>query len=117
MKKTDKYDWSAFDAITDEEAHAMALADPDLQPLTEADFARFKPIPMAVALRHSLGISQDEFARRYHIPVGTLRDWEQGRFEPDAAARAYLTVIAHEPETVRRALVTSASETGIFAAP
>jgi putative transcriptional regulator len=36
--------------------------------------------------------------------VSTLRDWEQGRFEPDAAARAYLTVIAREPDIVRRAL-------------
>ena len=37
-------------------------------------------------------------------PIGTLRDWEQGRVEPDQAARAYLTVIAREPETVREAL-------------
>jgi putative transcriptional regulator len=33
-----------------------------------------------------------------------LRDWEQGRTEPDRPARAYLTVIAHDPEGVRRAL-------------
>jgi putative transcriptional regulator len=37
-------------------------------------------------------------------PLGTLRDWEQGRVEPDQAARPYLTVIAQEPETVRDAL-------------
>jgi len=37
-------------------------------------------------------------------PLGTLRDWEQGRVEPDQAARAYLTVIAREPDTVRDAL-------------
>jgi hypothetical protein len=43
-------------------------------------------------------------AARYHIPIGTLRDWEQGRVEPDQAARAYLTVIAREPEAVRKAL-------------
>jgi putative transcriptional regulator len=36
--------------------------------------------------------------------VGTLRDWEQGRKEPDAAAKAYLHVIASEPELVRKAL-------------
>ena len=35
MKKTGKHDWSRFDALTDEEAHAAALADPDAQPLTE----------------------------------------------------------------------------------
>jgi hypothetical protein len=41
---------------------------------------------------------------RYRIPVGTLRDWEQGRKEPDAAAKAYLHVIATDPEMVRKAL-------------
>jgi putative transcriptional regulator len=38
------------------------------------------------------------------FPVGTLRDWEQGRVEPDQAARAYLTVIARNPKAVRKAL-------------
>jgi len=61
-------------------------------------------VPRTKTLRRALGLSQEEFATRYHIPVGTLRDWEQGRFEPDAAARAYLAVIAREPEMVRRAL-------------
>ena len=37
-------------------------------------------------------------------PSGMLRGWEQGRKEPDAAARAYLTVIGREPEAVGRAL-------------
>jgi len=43
-------------------------------------------------------------AARYHIPLGTLRDWEQGRAEPDQAARAYLTGIARAPDVVRKAL-------------
>jgi hypothetical protein len=38
------------------------------------------------------------------IPLGTLRDWEQGRREPDQPARAFLTVIARDPEGVKRAL-------------
>ena len=33
---------------------------------------------------------------RYRVPLGSLRDWEQGRCEPDQPARAYLAVIAHE---------------------
>ena len=37
------------------------------------------------------------------IPIGTLRDWEQRRKEPHAAAKAYLRVIAREPDTVRKA--------------
>ena len=55
-------------------------------------------------LAAGLGLTQEEFAARYRIPLGTLRDWEQGRSEPDQPARAYLTVIAHDPEGVRRAL-------------
>ena len=41
---------------------------------------------------------------RFHIPIGTLRDWEQGRKDPDAAARAYLNLIARDPDTVAHAL-------------
>ena len=34
-------------------------------------------------MRRALGLTQEEFATRYHIPIGTLRDWEQGRAQPD----------------------------------
>jgi putative transcriptional regulator len=104
MKKTEKHDWSRFDALTDAEVHAAALADPDAQPLTEERLARMKRVPRARTLRRALGLTQEEFATRYHIPIGTLRDWEQGRSEPDQPARAYLKVIARDPEGVRRAL-------------
>ena len=90
--------------MTDEEVHAAALKDPDAQPLTEERLARMKPVPRARTLRRALGLTQEEFAGRYHIPIGTLRDWEQGRAEPDQPARAYLRVIAHDPEGVRQAL-------------
>ena len=99
-----RHDWSAVDALTEEQVHAAALADPDAQPLTEERLAKMRRVPRTKSIRRALGLSQEEFAARYHIPVGTLRDWEQGRFEPDAAARAYLTVIARAPDIVRRAL-------------
>ncbi|NOT55599.1 MAG: helix-turn-helix domain-containing protein [Deltaproteobacteria bacterium] len=92
---------------SDEAITAAALRDPDAQPLTEADFARMKPVPRAKTLRRALGLTQEEFAARYHIPLGTLRDWEQGRSEPDQPARAYLKVIAHDPEGVHRALTAA----------
>jgi putative transcriptional regulator len=103
MKRT-KHDWKEADALTDAEIHAASLADPDAQPLTPERLAKMRRVPRTRSLRRALGLSQEEFAARYHIPVSTLRDWEQGRFAPDAAARAYLTVIAREPEIVRRAL-------------
>ena len=81
-----------------------AARDRDAPPLTEADFARMRRVPRVKTLRRALGLTQEEFAARYHIPLGTLRDWEQGRSEPDQPARAYLTVIAGDPEGVLRAL-------------
>jgi putative transcriptional regulator len=90
--------------MTDDEVHVATLNDPDAQPLTEERLARMKPVPRARTLRRALGLTQEEFAGRYHIPIATLRDREQGRSEPDQPARAYLTVIAHDPEGVRRAL-------------
>jgi putative transcriptional regulator len=108
MKRTrkaeNKTDWSAADAMTDEKRHAAAMADPDCKPIGPDDLARMPRVPQVSIIRRALKLSQDDFAAHFHIPVGTLRDWEQGRKEPDAAARAYLRVIAREPETVRRAL-------------
>jgi len=102
--KTGEHDWRRFDTLTDAEVHAAALKDPDAQSLSDAALARMKPVARARTLRRALGLTQEEFAARYRIPIGTLRDWEQGRAEPDQPARAYLTVIAHDPEGVRRAL-------------
>ena len=99
-----KHNWSRLDAMTGAERHAAALSDPDAQPLTSEDFKRMKRTPQVRIIRRALGLSQEDFATRYHIPLGTLRDWEQGRVEPDQAARAYLKVIAREPDTVREAL-------------
>jgi putative transcriptional regulator len=98
-----KHDWREFDALTDADILKAARSDPDAQPLNEAQLRRMnRPNPKVV--RQALGLSQEEFAERFRIPVGTLRDWEQGRVEPDQAARAYLMVIARNPKAVREAL-------------
>ena len=90
--------------MTDEEVEAAALSDPDNPPLTEEQLKQLKRVPRVRTLRRALGLTQEEFAARFHIPLGTLRDWEQGRTEPDQPTRAYLKVIARDPEGVRRAL-------------
>lgn len=90
--------------MTDEEIHAAALNDPDAQPLTDEDFVRMESTPRAKIVRRSLQLTQEEFASRFHFALGTLRDWEQGRSEPDRATYAYLRVIAVMPEAVERAL-------------
>ncbi len=90
--------------MTEEEIEAAAWADPDARPFTPNELAKAKRVPRIKTLRRALRLTQEEFAARYRIPLGTLRDWEQGRSEPDQPARAYLTVIARDPEGVRRAL-------------
>ncbi len=95
--------------MTEEEVHAAALRDPDAQPLTSEQMARMRRVPRAKTLRRALGLTQEEFAARYQIPLGTLRDWEQGRAEPDQPARAYLKAIAGNPEAVRCALQAAPS--------
>ena len=102
-------DWSRFDAMTDEERHAAALADPDARPLSDDDMATLPRTPQARVIRRALGLSQEAFAQRFQIPLGTLRDWEQGRKAPDGAARAYLVVIASCPEAVAAALAARAA--------
>jgi putative transcriptional regulator len=87
-----------------EEIEKAARADPDAQPLTDADFNRMQVTPRVKIIRRALDLTQEEFAERYHIPLGTLRDWEQGRAEPDQPTRAYLTLIARDPEHVNRLL-------------
>ena len=90
--------------MSNEEVERAALADPDAQPLTGADFDRMKRVPRVKIIRRAINLTQEEFAERYHIPLGTLRDWEQGRSEPDQPTRAYLTVIARDSEQVARLL-------------
>jgi putative transcriptional regulator len=90
--------------MSDDEITAAALADPDCQPLSADRLADMRRISFAQQVRRKVGLSQAAFAERYRIPIGTLRDWEQNRAQPDAAAIAYLTVIAAHPEMTAAAL-------------
>ena len=90
--------------LTDTEIIARAKTDPDNPPLSPAALKGFRRVSLARRVRQKLGLSQAEFARVFGIPVGTLRDWEQHRAEPDKAARSYLAVIAVDPVAVRKAL-------------
>lgn len=103
-KRPPKTDWRAFDAMSEQERHQAALSDPDALPATEAQLARARRVPSVRVLRRKLGLSQVEFAARFHLPLGTVRDWEQGAHRPDKAAQVLLTVIARDPDAVARAL-------------
>jgi len=100
-KAVGETDWRAVDAQSDADIERSVGGDPDAAPiLTDGEIAA----AIARGVRKRLGLSQGDFAKRFRVPLGTLRDWEQGRRRPDAPALAYLRVIAREPEVVARAL-------------
>jgi putative transcriptional regulator len=55
-------------------------------------------------IRKELGYSQDEFASAMGVSLGTLRNWEQARREPQGPARALLMVARTNPKAVRAAM-------------
>ena len=57
------------------------------------------------AIREKISLSQSEFAKLFGLSKRTLEHWEHGCRVPSGPARAFLTVIAREPEAVRRALL------------
>jgi putative transcriptional regulator len=103
-KRPPKSDWRAFDAISETDRHKAALADADAPPATKAQLARARRVPTVRALRAKLNLTQEQFAARFHLPLGTVRDWEQGAHRPDKAAQVLLTIIAKDPDAVARAL-------------
>ena len=96
--------WARFDALTEEEVEANALSDPDNPPLTKEELARMRPVPNPREIRRRMHLTQEQFAERFHLALGTLRDWEQGVRMPDSTARAFLQVIDRNPQAVVDAL-------------
>jgi putative transcriptional regulator len=62
------------------------------------------PVVDVRAVRRRLGLSQSEFAAKFGFPPGTLKNWEQGRTQPDRPARVLLAVLAKHPGAVEDAL-------------
>src|SRR5258708_9730080 len=93
-----------------------------IEGLTEAcEHAEGKPshvrvhvveVPDVRAIRRGLHMSQHDFARVYRIPLATLKNWEQGRRQPDAPAAAYLQAIARRPTEIGEALASEATTLG-----
>jgi putative transcriptional regulator len=104
-----KTDWARLDVMTDEEVVAAALSDPDAQPLSPEALAKMRRVSRVKVLRQRLGMTQAEFAEAFHLPITTLRDWEQRRSTPDAPARALLLAIERDPEVMRRLLADHAA--------
>ena len=97
-------DWARLEVMSDEEAEAAALSDPDAQPLTPEQLAKMRRVSRVKVLRERLGMTQESFAEAFHLPLTTVRDWEQHRSKPDAPARALLLAIERDPEAMKRLL-------------
>lgn len=99
-------DFKRIDAMTDADIARQIADNPDAAPdLSDAPPEMVRPVhpPGGVnvrGIRAKLNLTQAEFAARFGFPVGTLRDWEQGRTIPDAATQTLLFVIEREPELV-----------------
>jgi putative transcriptional regulator len=86
----------AFDKIAAGLEDAIAFAGGD------ASRGRARDPVDVKAIRAKTGKSQQAFAAAYGLPVGTVRDWEQMRRQPDAPARVLLSLINADPEGVQR---------------
>lgn len=102
-------EWVRLDAMADDEVVAAAQSDPDAQPLAPEQLATMRRVSRVKVLRQRLGMTQAEFAEAFHLPITTLRDWEQRRSTPDAPARALLLAIERDPEAMRRLLADRAA--------
>jgi putative transcriptional regulator len=102
-------DWTRLDSMADKDLLAAARSDPDAQPLTPQQLGRMRRVSRVKVLRQRLGMTQVEFAEAFHLPITTLRDWEQRRSTPDAPARALLLAIERDPQVMRRLLADRAA--------
>ena len=86
---------SVFDQIAEGFDDAIAYVD------GEERRARMATIDVK-AVRAASKMTQATFARTYRFPVGTVRDWEQGRRQPDSGSATLLKMIAIDPKGVER---------------
>lgn len=79
-------------------------ADPEDFDVTAEAMDRAQRARLVRKTRTALGLSQTEFAHRFKVPVGTLRDWEQARTTAPDFAVAYVRVIGRYPKEVDQAI-------------
>ncbi len=94
----------------------------DIRELTDDDFDRAIPHKLRerimrgelqggddiVALRRFLGMTQQSFSGALGISIHTLRNWEQGRRNPEGPALALLRIAARHPRVLRENLAATA---------
>jgi putative transcriptional regulator len=91
-----------FKNLSDAEKERRALADPENPPLTEQELSRMVLAREVRLVREKTGLSQSQFAARFHIGLARLRDFEQARSEPDFIVRVFLRMILEDPRKADR---------------
>lgn len=105
-------DWDAIDAMTDDDIAQQIADNPDAAPdLSDAPASAIRVVHPANGvnvrgIRQKLRMTQMDFARRFGFPLGTLRDWEQDRYQPEASTRTLLLVIEKNPDLVASVVAT-----------
>ncbi|MFM1842033.1 MAG: hypothetical protein RLZZ490_769, partial [Cyanobacteriota bacterium] len=99
-----KTNWDAVKSLSDEDVALGASIDEDNPLLTDEELAQMQSIPNVKQIRTNLKLSQSQFAKEFQLSVKTIQDWEQGRTQPDQAARTLLQVIAVNPDAVSAAI-------------
>jgi putative transcriptional regulator len=94
------FDAETFESVTGADIDRMIAADPELAPPTQS----LAPLLDMRDIRRKLGLTQAQLAKKLHVPVATLRDWEHGRGQTDPALQALLRVLDKLPEPALRAL-------------
>jgi putative transcriptional regulator len=88
--------------VSNAKAEARASADPDNPPMNEQQLNRMALAREVRLIREKTGLSQPQFAARFHIGLARLRDFEQARSEPDFVVRVFLRMISEDPTKADR---------------
>lgn len=108
-KRMSEADWERVRNFTEEEIVAAANSDIDNPIMNREDLNNLRPIfPDVKNIRKKLGMTQQQFADSFLLSIASVRDWEQGRSNPDNAARSLLIIVDRLPKQSMKALGTEA---------
>jgi len=94
MSRKNKKEHDLVIAVREMVAHARGEIDLPTRIFTPPETVNVEKI------RRDFGYSQQQFAEHFGFTVSAVRDWEQGRRQPERAARILLTMIAVNPKAV-----------------
>lgn len=89
--------------MNDEDFNGIVAGLNDAIAFAAGDAARGRVVapPDVKAIRRRARLTQGQFAAIYKLPLGTVRDWEQGRRQPETGSRLYLRMIEADPNGVQ----------------